>query len=45
MAERRKLRIDRLIIFIFACLAALAVLTFGMYQLFKMLFGIIWEHG
>jgi hypothetical protein len=38
MAERRKLRIDRLIIFILACLAALAVLTFGMYQLFKMLF-------
>ncbi|MBR4461826.1 MAG: hypothetical protein IKS51_04525 [Erysipelotrichaceae bacterium] len=38
MAERRKLRIDRLIIFILACLIVLALLTFGMYQLFKLIF-------
>ena len=38
MAERRKLRIDRLIIFLLACLILLGLLTFGMYQLFKLLF-------
>ncbi len=38
MAERRKLRIDRLIIFLLACLILLGLLTFGMYQIFKFLF-------
>ena len=38
MAKRKKLRIDRLIIFILACLITLCILTFGMYQLFKLIF-------
>ena len=38
MSNRRKLRLDRLIIFVLGCLVVLVALTFGMYKAFTWLF-------